>query len=101
VLAYFDRYAEAADIIHDALSNVSFTDKSKVPPLRFLAVGMSCSLFYFCIYYIIICVGIAFNNDDFVSAFESVKFVCTQRPYSIPIWNLYNKMMIKYNFVSF
>eukprot|EP00026_Physarum_polycephalum_P001355 Phypoly_transcript_01356.p2 GENE.Phypoly_transcript_01356~~Phypoly_transcript_01356.p2 ORF type:complete len:348 (+),score=84.16 Phypoly_transcript_01356:1650-2693(+) len=78
VLAYFSRYAEAAEIIHDAITNANFSDKSKVPPLRFLAVG------------------IAFNNDDFVLAFDSVKFVCTQRPYSIPIWNLYNKIMFKY-----
>ena len=103
VLHYFERYTEAAEIIQDTLTNVTFTDKSKVPPLRFLAVRMSFyfSVFYFCSFSfpVIInnfCKGIAFSNDDFLAAFESVKFVCTQKPYNIPIWNLYNKMMIKY-----
>ena len=40
--------------------------------------------------------GIAFNNEDYTTAFDSVRYVCTQRPYSIPIWNLFNKIVTKY-----
>jgi len=40
-------------------------------------------------------VGLALNSNNYSAAYHSVKFVCTFRPYSIPLWNLFNKVITK------
>lgn len=79
-----------ANIVNNTLSLVKFTDKTKLNKLKFLAVGMIARCGYLQL------LEVAFNNADYNTAYQSVKFVCSQHPYNIPLWNLFNKIITQF-----
>jgi hypothetical protein len=77
VLAGQERYREAGQVLQSVLSLVKFSNEEYKNQLKYLSVS------------------VAFTNADYSLAYDSVRYVCSQRPYSIRIWRLFNKIITK------
>ncbi|EFA75098.1 transcription factor IIIC-gamma subunit [Heterostelium album PN500] len=76
VLLLFHRYDEASTFLRYALRNIRFVTQAYSHQLNFLLVG------------------IAFNVSRPLLAFSHFKYVCTKKPFSNRIWNLFNKVVL-------
>jgi hypothetical protein len=73
-----DRNTEAQEILSKLLSLGKISDENKTKQLRMLLIGT------------------AFNSENYIAAYEHVRFVLHERPHSIPLWNLFNKIITRF-----
>eukprot|EP01117_Protostelium_nocturnum_P020085 TRINITY_DN8887_c0_g1_i1.p1 TRINITY_DN8887_c0_g1~~TRINITY_DN8887_c0_g1_i1.p1 ORF type:complete len:914 (+),score=326.92 TRINITY_DN8887_c0_g1_i1:57-2798(+) len=74
VLAELEYYEMASILISETLQYLDFIDRTKADQLRLLDVG------------------VAINSGRFSSSFDSVRYICTKRPNSPIVWNLFTKL---------
>eukprot|EP00741_Cyanophora_paradoxa_P002683 tig00000615_g2603.t1 len=76
-LAAFERYREAMVVCDAALHSRALTDRPTLSALKHFALGC------------------AYNSEDYLAAYEHVRDMCLERPYSIRVVNLFNTIVTK------
>ncbi|KAN0045337.1 hypothetical protein ACTA71_005714 [Dictyostelium dimigraforme] len=78
IFVHLNRQQEASQYLRYALRNIHFENGLFSHQLKFLTVA------------------VAFNDKNYYLAYKHVKYVCSKKPYSNRVWNLFNKIIVNY-----
>mmetsp|Transcript_7133 Transcript_7133/g.11257 ORF Transcript_7133/g.11257 Transcript_7133/m.11257 type:complete len:971 (-) Transcript_7133:169-3081(-) len=76
-LSLLKRYEEALDIVTSAMRTGRLKDEDLFRQFRYFAVG------------------VAYSADDCATAYDCVREMCAERPYSTRLWNLFNRIITR------